>query len=140
MNGVADSAACRRLKGRRRRKRCDGKARRTPETTGLRRRTRGQVEGADKASAASDAERSTNQSLYCTVAVFARLSEHRVVLRLYSDGRRTTSERHNATLHCRHPGQYRQLPVMCRPPRLQTPAMHEIELDGKSSMRMSPPF
>jgi len=105
MNGVVDSSARRRLEGRRRRKRCDEKARRTTETAGLRRWTGGQVEAADEAAAAADAERSANQSVYYGVAGVARVPRLGIHLRLYSAGHRAASGRHYATLHRRHSGQ-----------------------------------
>jgi len=111
MNSVAYSTACIRLKGRRRRKGCDGKVRRTTETREPRRRTRGQVEAAAKAPAAADAERSENQSVYYTVAVVARLSGHCLVLRLYSDRRRAEPGSHHTVLHQSPTGQCRRLPM-----------------------------
>jgi len=104
---VADSAASRRVKGRRRRKLCNGKVRRNAETAGLC-RTRGQVERSDEAPTASDAERSENQSIYYSVAVAARLSERRFDLRLHSDRRRSAPGRHHATLHRRRSSQCRR--------------------------------
>jgi len=106
MNCVEVLAACRRLKSRSRRKGCDGKAQRTTETPELHRWTRGQVEGADQAPAASDAERAENQSVYYTVAATARLFGHRFVLRLHSACRRSAPGCHHTTLHCRYYGQW----------------------------------
>ena len=105
---VADSAACRRVKGCHRRKRCDGKARRSAETPELGCRTRGQVETFVEAPDASDAERSENKSVYYTVVVASRLSGRRFVLRLRSDRCRPASRRHDTTVHCRHSSQYQR--------------------------------
>jgi len=112
MNGVADSAACRRLKGRSRRlrERCNGQARRTTETPELRRRTRRQMERAE-GPAVSAAEHSEDYSLYSGVVIDARLSGHRLFLRLYSACCCAAPGRHHATLHCRRYGQSCRLPM-----------------------------